>query len=239
MPNSVTKANADCEKTFDSVDKLILLVDKELNILNCNRNCEENFRLRGGDEMTQILKSINERRSVREYESKKVPKDMINAIIEAGNEAPSGMNSQPWRFVVVEDEALHKKMIETTVPNAKKILEHVKTSNPDRYQLIMKRYEELEDPIYYSAPVIVFVVGKGPYADMSCPLACMNMMLAAFSLGLGSCWVQFGSLVTDNKEITDSLELKEDEKIFGPIIMGYPRNIPEPPEKRAPDIKWL
>jgi nitroreductase len=65
------------------------------------------------------------------------------------------------------------------------------------------------------------------------------MMLAAFSLGLGSCWVQLGSLVTDNEEIKKSLDLQEDEKIFGPIVIGYPKVIPEPPEKKEPEITWL
>ena len=189
--------------------------------------------------MNEVLKAIKTRRSVRAYESKKIPREIVNTIIEAGNQAPSGMNSQPWRFVVVEDEALHKKLIDTAVPNAKKLLETVKTSNPERYQQIMKRYEELEDPIYYSAPAIIFVIGKDRYGDLSCPLACENMMLAAYSLGLGTCWVQFGSLVADNEEITKELELKEDEKIFGPIVVGYPRVIPEPPEKRQPEVKWL
>ena len=187
----------------------------------------------------EILKAIHTRRSVRVYESNKVSKNNINTIVEAGNNAPSAMNSQPWRFVVVEDEALHKEMVKTAIPNAKKILEHVKTLNPERYQQIMKRYEELEDPIYYSAPAIIFVIGSGIYADLSCPLACENMMLAAFSIGLGSCWVQFGSLVTDNEEIKKALDLKEDEKIFGPIVIGYPKVIPEPPEKKAPEITWL
>lgn len=189
--------------------------------------------------MNEVLNAIKKRRSVRAYEPKKIPKDIINIIINAGNHAPSGMNSQPWRFVVVENEALHKKMIETAVPNAKRILEQVKTSNPERYQQIMRRYEELQDPIYYSAPTIIFVIGRGNYADLSCPLACENMMLAAFSLGLGSCWVQFGSLVTNNEEIKKALNLKDDEKIFGPVVIGYPRVIPEPPEKRASEIKWL
>ncbi|MCK5254575.1 MAG: nitroreductase family protein, partial [Deltaproteobacteria bacterium] len=90
-----------------------------------------------------------------------------------------------------------------------------------------------------SAPAIIFVIGSGIYADLSCPLACENMMLAAFSIGLGSCWVQFGSLIADNKEIKETLDLKEDEKIFGPIIIGYPKAIPQPPEKKAPQIKWL
>ncbi len=189
--------------------------------------------------MNEILSAIRARRSVRAYESKKVPKENINSIIEAGNNAPSGMNSQPWRFVVVEDNALHKKMIEAATPNAKTLLTPLKTSNPERYEQIMKRYEELQDPIYYSAPAIIFVIGRGPYADLSCPLACENMMLAAYSLGLGSCWVQFGSLIKDNEEIREALELKEDEKIFGPIIVGYPQGVTEPPEKKPPAIKWI
>ncbi len=189
--------------------------------------------------MNEVLKAIAERRAVRSYKQRRIPRNLIMKIINAGNQAPSGMNSQPWRFVVVEDKALHKKLLETAIPNAKRLLESVKTSNPERYKIIMKRHEELEDPIYYSAPAIIFVIGSGTYADLSCPLACENMMLAAFSLGLGSCWVQFGSLVTDNEEIRDAFELREDEKIFGPIVFGYPKDIPQPPEKRPPLIKWL
>jgi len=149
------------------------------------------------------------------------------------------MNSQPWRFVVVEDEAVHRKMTEACVPNAKDLMSPLKTSNPERYDMIMKRYEELEDPIYYSAPAIIFVIGKGTYADLSCPLACENMMLASFSLGLGSCWVAFGSFLMDNVELTSLFELEEDEKIFGPIIIGYPSGITEPPEKKGTEIKWI
>ena len=88
--------------------------------------------------MNLVLESIKKRRSVRSYESKPVPKDIINAIIEAGNQAPSAMNSQPWRFVVVENSSFKQKILNTAMPNAKKILEHVKENNPERYEAIMK-----------------------------------------------------------------------------------------------------
>ena len=189
--------------------------------------------------MNEVLRTIRERRSVRAYKQEPVPREIIETIIDAGNQAPSGMNSQPWRFVVVEDRKLHRRLLEVAIPNAKKALEKVKETNPERYRMIMKRYEEMEDPIYYSAPAIIFVIGSGPYAELSCPLACLNMMLAAHSLGLGSCWVYFGSLVTDDEEIRRALELKEGERIFGPIVIGYPESIPEPPQKRPPEIKWL
>jgi len=189
--------------------------------------------------MNEVLKAIAERRSVRSYESRPVAKEIVKKIIEAGNQAPSAMNSQPWRFVVVQSEEFHKKLLKTAIVNARERLEFLKEQYPERYQAILKRYEEMEDPIYYSAPVIVFVIGSGIFADLSCPLACMNMMLAAHSMGLGSCWVYMGSLIKDNEEIKNELELSEDEKIFGPIVIGYPKKYPEPPPKKEPQIKCI
>jgi len=189
--------------------------------------------------MNPILDAIKMRRSVRSYESKSVAKDIIDKIIEAGNQAPSAMNSQPWRFVVVQDKEAKRKLLKAALPNATKILEQVKDADPERYESIKKRYSELEDPIYYSAPVVLFVIGSGRYADHSCPLACENIMLAAHSLGLGSCWVGFGSMVTDDAEIITLLELREDEKIFGPIVIGYPKVYPDPPQKKSPVVKWV
>lgn len=189
--------------------------------------------------MNHVLEAIKKRRSVRSYYPKPVPRDVINTIIDAANEAPSAMNSQPWRFVVVEDKVVKRKLLQAALPNATRILEMVKDVDPVRYELIKKRYEEMEDPVYYSAPVIIFVIGSGRYADHSCPLACQNIMLAAYSLGLGSCWVGFGSMVTDDAEIIKILELKDDEKIFGPIIIGYPEVYPERPEKKVPLVKWV
>jgi nitroreductase len=186
-----------------------------------------------------VLKAIAERRCVRNYESMPVSRDIINTIIDAANQAPSAMNSQPWRFVIVEDKEFHKKLTKAAIPNSRKRLESFKSVNPERYQAIMKRYDELEDPIYYSSPVIIFVIGSGQFADLSCPLACQNIMLAAYSLGLGSCWVHFGSLITDNKEITKNLQLSDDEKIYGPIIIGYTKQFPDPPPKKKPVVKWI
>jgi nitroreductase len=186
-----------------------------------------------------ILETILNRRSVRSYKPQPIPADILKTIIGAANQAPSGMNTQPWRFVVVEDKALKRKLVETAVPNSKKYLEPLKDVNPARHASIMKRYEELEDPVYYSAPAIIFVIGSGTYASDSCPLACSNLMLAALSFGLGSCWVKLGSLVADNPEIVSALELKEGESIFGPILVGYPTEQPKAPPKKEPVIKWI
>jgi nitroreductase len=189
--------------------------------------------------MNPVLEAIHSRRSVRAYEPRPVPRDLLLTVIEAANQAPSGMNTQPWRFVVVEDKELKKKLVARAVPNSKKYLEPLKEVNPARYELIMKRYDELEDPVYYSAPAIVFVIGSGTYASDSCPLACANLMLAAHSLGLGTCWVKLGSLVTDDSEIVAAFGIQEGESIFGPILIGFRKEQPRPPAKKRPVIKWI
>lgn len=189
--------------------------------------------------MNAVIEAIAKRRSVRSYETKPLPRDVLKTIIEAGNQAPSAMNSQPWRFVVVEDGDLKRKLLNASRPKALGILENVKAVDPERYAQIMKRYDEMDDPIYYSAPAILFVIGSGRYADHSCPLACENVMLAAYSLGVGSCWVGFGSMVTEDAGIIEALELKEDEKIYGPIILGYPKDYPDPPPKKEPVVKYI
>ena len=189
--------------------------------------------------MNPVLDAIEKRRSVRSYTKKPVARDTIEQLIVAANQAPSAMNSQPWRFVIVEDGEFHKKLTRAAIPQSKTALEGLKETNPERYESILKRYDELEDPIYYSAPVIIFVIGSGIFADQSCSLACQNIMLAGYSMGLGSCWVHFGSLVTHVPEIKETLGLSDTEKIFGPIIVGYPQDFPQSPEKKAPLTKWI
>jgi nitroreductase len=189
--------------------------------------------------MNAVMDAIRKRRSIRSYQPKPVSRDLLQAVIGAGNEAPSAMNSQPWRFVVVEDAGAKQKLLRAALPQARKITELVKDADPERYEMIKKRYAELPDPVYYSAPAVIFVIGRGRYAAHSCPLACENMMLAAHSLGLGSCWVGFGALVTDDPEVRRLLDLQEDESIFGPLLLGYPKGEAQRPPKKDPRVKWV
>jgi nitroreductase len=90
--------------------------------------------------------------------------------------------------------------------------------------------------MYWFAPVVIFVIGTFP---AECHMVCQNMMLAAQSLGLGSCIVGFGSMVTGDPEIVKTLELTGSEKIVGPIVLGYPEIFPECPQKKDPVVKWI
>jgi len=202
-----------------------------------------------------VIEAINKRRSVRCYEPKPVPRDVINTIIEAGNQAPSTMGMmkgvlrfQPWRFVVVENPEFRQKLVQTALPIWRKIIEGTKEMDPEIYENVMTLYEAMPEPkdmIYHSAPVIIFVIGPVGNA-VSCALACENIMLAAVSLGLGSCYVGFGAMVKGDADVVKALELTEGERIYGPILLGYPKDAPEKRfmdqhESRyvEPTIKWI
>ncbi len=204
--------------------------------------------------MNPVIETINKRRSIRAYESKPIPRDVINTIIEAGNQAPSTMGMmngvlrfQPWRFVVIENPEFKQKLFQTAFPIWKKMTGSMKEMDPEVYEKVTKLYETMPEPkdmVYHGAPVIIFVIGPISNA-VSCALACENIMLTATSLGLGSCYVGFGAMVKGNAEVVQALELKDGERIYGPILLGYPKDAPEKSFMDQhknyvdPTIKWI
>jgi len=205
--------------------------------------------------MNPVIEAIHKRMSIRSYKPNPIPKDIINTIIEAGNQAPSRGREdketkefifQPWRFVVVEDTEFKKKLVQTTLPSWKKMTESMKETHPEIYEQVMTQYGAMPEPkdmVYYYAPVIVFVIGLAGFA-VSCALACENIMIAATSFGLGSCYVGFGAMVKGNAEVVQALELQDNEQIYGPIVIGYPKEEPSTlasirAKKKAPVIKWI
>lgn len=203
--------------------------------------------------MNQTIENINNRRSIRAYEPKPIPKEILNKIIEAGNQAPftSMTRSQPWRFVVVQNTEFKQKLRETTFPIWKQSIDPLKETQPDLYKMAMSLHEAMDEPkdvVYYNAPAILFVVGPADN-PFSCVLACENIMIAAQSLGLGSCYVGFGAMVKGNAEVVQALELKDNEAIYGPILLGYPKVNPSTaianalesmvPNKKEPITKWI
>ena len=193
--------------------------------------------------MNPVMTAIRNRRAVRSFETKAVSKEDIKKIVNAGNWAPTGMNHQPWRFIVIKDENFKKKLLHASKPTWQRTVERkIYTASSyarkylsdlfsrtlrwsgDNYEQLMHRYAEMDDGIYYSAPIIIFVIGSNRGTrNLDCSMVCQNMMLAAYSLGLGSCWVSSGAHVVNNAEIRDALKLKENERIFGPIVLGYPK----------------
>jgi nitroreductase len=106
--------------------------------------------------MNLVIEAISKRRSTRAYEQKPVPKAIINAIIEAGNQAPftSVTRSQPWRFVVVQTPGFKQKLFQTAFPFWKNATDGMKEQYPALYEMATCLYNAMDKPkdvIYYTA----------------------------------------------------------------------------------------
>jgi nitroreductase len=78
-----------------------------------------------------VIEAIKSRRSVRSYQPTPVPREMIEAMIDAGNWAPTGNNRQLWRFVVVEDPGFREKMVRAARPNWHRVFEQLLETDDD------------------------------------------------------------------------------------------------------------
>jgi len=154
--------------------------------------------------MNEILENIKNRRSVRRYKSDMVPQDVINKIVEAGTYAPTGMNRQTPIIIAVTNKEMRDKMSRL---NAK----------------VMGR--EDSDP-FYGAPVVLVVLASKEYPTYiyDGSLVMQNLMLAANSLGIGSCWIHRAKEVFDSedgKEILKELGIQGEYEGIGNCILGY------------------
>ena len=175
-----------------------------------------NVRLKA---MNEIIRAMIERRSVRSYKNEMLPKAVIDDIIEAGLYAASGRGYQSAIIVAVTDKALRDRLSEM---NRK-----------------IGGWSEGFDP-FYNAPVVLIVLAdrsRNTYLyDGS--LVMGNLMLAAHSMGIGSCWIhrareEFES--DEGKEILKSLGIEGDYEGIGHCILGYAEgDMPRIPE-RKPD----
>jgi len=171
---------------------------------------------------------IKGRRSVREYLDAPVEKGKIDKILAAGAMAPTARNSQQCRFTVVESKGKVRELSDAAKKNLGLLGRGVELAS-----LITSR----EDRIFYGAPLLIVVsASKGDkWAHIDCGICAQTMMLAAYDLGLGSCYIGFANSLNNDKRICTELGLPDDYEIVAPIIFGYPKSWPEA-KKRKPQI---
>ena len=184
--------------------------------------------------MADYSELLQKRRAIREFEDRKVPLDVIKEMIKESTCAPSSGNGQPWKFIVVDDPAWKKKLSD----ESKKSLLAMLEKNPDAP---MKKYEAaLRNPdfnVYYNSSCVVFIVADKNLRTflVDSALCACYLMFAAASRGLGSCWIGLGQNIR-NPELLKEIGLPEDHVIVAPIAIGYPKSIPEVPERAEPQI---
>jgi len=145
------------------------------------------------------IETIMNRRSVRKFQSKPVSDEDLKTIIEAGRQAPSAANRQPWHFVVVKNEDQREKLAEACSGQT----------------------------WLAGAAVIIAGVGKPAVNEKWYPvdvaIAMQNMILAATSLGYGTCWI--GAF--DQERVKSVLGIPEDLTVVALTPIGVPDDQPE------------
>jgi len=147
---------------------------------------------------------IRTRRSIRSYKPDPIPEESLNRVLEAVRIAPSGSNRQPWRFIIVEDEAL-KERLAAACGNQRFIAE---------------------------APIAVVACGydidydRGGYmGDMSMlidvSIAFTHLILASRAEGLGTCWI--GAF--NNDAVKEILDIPEDFDVVAVTPLGFPKDV--------------
>ena len=182
-------------------------------------------------EFQELLKN---RRSIRDFLEKEVPVDTIMDIIRESCLAPSSGNGQPWQFIIVSRKDMMKRLSD----ESKRSLLSDLAQNPESP---VKKYEEIlrngDFNVFYNAPCVVYIIGPRDHRllDVDCSLFACYFMFSAAARGLGTCWIGLGMNVR-NPEIRREIGIPEDCRIVAPIIIGYPKSIPEPSARNKPRI---
>ena len=180
------------------------------------------------------IETILTRRSTRSYSSAPVEKEKLEKIIEAGRYAPSGGNNQTNHFIVVQNPEVLKKLAELA-QNAFAKMEVIEQTYSSLKSSIMQS-KKGGYIFYYHAPVLIIVANQKNYSNniADCAVAVENMMIAANSLDLGSCWINQIHWLTEEPSMLKYLQelgLKENERVYSSMIIGYPKSADGKPNR--------
>jgi nitroreductase len=185
----------------------------------------------GQDEMSSVLETIRQRRSVRSFTERDILEEAVNVLIEALRWAPSAGNLQSRKFFFVCNQTTRKRLADTV-------------GNPDLVARMKKLAKKILNRNFVSqAPLVVVACldrsiarhygerGVNLYGIQDVAASVMNMMLAAHELGLGTVWV--GGF--EENRVAEILQLPPDLRPVALIPIGYPAVIPVPPPRKPWD----
>ena len=186
--------------------------------------------------MNAVMENILSRRSVRAYKSgRQIPLQDLQTILLAGSYAPNAMALQSWRFTAIVNTAMVKKVNEAI----RKIFLNMPLNEktPPRMASMIERAKDENAEFLYGAPAYIIVSGprENPNSKADCALALGYMMLAAHSLGIGSCWLNQlpgNTNAPHIRELLMELGVPEEHDAFGSIVLGYAEEEPKPADSR-------
>jgi nitroreductase len=182
--------------------------------------------------MNETMKSLLNRRSIRAYEAKQVPDEILQQIVEAGRYAATGMGAQPWHFTVVQSPEVLTWIV-------KKNADAMAASDNPK---VAARGKDPGFHTFFHAPTVIFVSGReGPLTNADCANATQNMAVAAESLGIGSCYiVGFLRGFADHMiELAARLQTPEGFRPLFSLALGYASGPAPAPAPRKDNVTYI
>ena len=174
--------------------------------------------------MNETLKNIAERYSCRDFADTPLTAEQEKALVDAALAAPSAMNRQPWHIIVIKDKALIDEM------DASGMAMLAAAEDKTGYDRMMARGGKL----LYNAPFLINIVSDGSnYGTLDSGIQCQNIVLAAQSLGLGTCIVGMAGLPLTGPKGEDfkkAMKFPEGGKFEIGILVGSINSGKEPHE---------
>lgn len=205
-----------------------------------------------GAPFNEVEDVIYRRRSVRLYLEKQVPEHLVRRVLEAARFAPSSGNAQTCKFIVIRNKKMIEEMEDTVIAQfkrVKKFTDYTATGSrikewhtrllmrllPNSLHPVpfwgLKKIAEGSLRIWHGAPTVILIL-----ADMRAPghppvdagIAGENAVLAAHSLGLGTCWVSFPTIsLNTSRAWRKRLGIRYPYKIISTLAVGHPRGVPD------------
>jgi len=184
--------------------------------------------------MADFFELLKKRRSIRDYEFRGVALELVKEIIRDSCLSPSSSHNQPWRFIIITDKGLIKRLSDECKETLLADLDRKPDAPSRKYEAILR------DPnfnVFYNAPCLVYIAGSKEVGTLhvDCALAAAYFMFSASARSLGTCWIGLGQHLRD-PSLMGEIGLPEDHEIVAPIILGYPKVIPGVPVRQEPQI---
>ena len=172
--------------------------------------------------MENLIDIIKARKSIRAYQDKPLPKDVVNAILEAARYAPTARNMQELEYKVITSKALITKLSEGI------------SAAIQKEGMPLKGPPGAKPNFFYSAPLLIIITAPkdNHFAASDSGLAVQNIMLYATSIKLGSCFIGMAKLIEKDKNLLKALNIADNMNIVAAVICGYPDENPQPKEKK-------
>ena len=179
---------------------------------------------------------ILHRRDVRgnNFLSKKIKRKKLDKILSAGIHAPSVGFSQPWKFMVIEDEKTKAKVYKNFKKSYEKSKKHFRGTIYDSLKLEGIKETPVNIAVFYKKPSkkVLGQTSAKKMGQFSVVCAIQNMWLMARSLNIGIGWVS----IIDHKKVRKLLNVSEEYKLVGYLCVGHTRQFPDTPELET--LKW-